>query len=256
MTIVPKLYGRYGNQLFQICCAIGYAKRHNIDYCIPKLTIDPKAYKPYFAYLSKCENEIVNPVLLRETEHSYNRLPSPIEGNDIILDGYWQSSIYWNDYIHEIRSILGFNYSTQLGLTACHWRFGDYRLYPTKHPIATEKYMTESIDYLVSKGYRNFIFFSDEIEECKLFVSKYYSVRPDISISFSEGKSEHEDFEFMMRCQNQIISNSTFSLMAALLNAYPEKIVVSPTSGDWFGVDNKHLSTKDLLPESFIKIKH
>ena len=54
----------------------------------------------------------------------------------------------------------------------------------------------------------------------------------------------------MTLCDRHIIANSTFSWWGAWLSN--SKQVIAPTK--WFGPNNKHLNTKDLILDSWIKI--
>jgi hypothetical protein len=55
----------------------------------------------------------------------------------------------------------------------------------------------------------------------------------------------------MSLCDNNIISNSSFSWWGAWLNNNKNKTVIGPKK--WFGSSIQH-NTNDIIPESWIKI--
>ena len=52
----------------------------------------------------------------------------------------------------------------------------------------------------------------------------------------------------MQFSDHNIISNSSFSWWAAWLNNNPDKRVISPRDGNWFGEYISHYNMKDLIP--------
>jgi len=282
-----KLVGRMANQAFTIAATIAYALKHGLEYHIPAHTLNDNVWKPIFTHL---ENANFNPslrnIFLKETQHSYQELPTKIEQTtflgdfpidkekvNIVIEGYRQSIKYFEDYLPEIRKAFGFDYkdypyvlygksnSKLENICAIHVRRGDYLLYPTKHPVVTEEYLLQAIQIMCKKGVRNFAFFSDDISWCKEFVFNSTELGMQIlkrenAFVYSENKAEIEDFKLMVNCKNFIISNSTFSLMAAILSESKDKICISPSKENWFGVDNGHLDTSTIIPDSFIQIKY
>ena len=67
--------------------------------------------------------------------------------------------------------------------------------------------------------------FSDDIDWCKKNLSITEAVYP-------EGNNTLEDFDLMRSCNHNIISNSTFSWWAALLNPNEDKKIIQPNL--WF----------------------
>jgi hypothetical protein len=119
--------------------------------------------------------------------------------------------------------------------------------YPTKHPVITKEYLDESIKHFVDLGYEKFKFHSDDMEW-----TKNYELPYNVEVEYSEGKNEIEDLVSMSECEHQISSNSTLSWWGWWFNKNENKKVIMPKI--WFGVDNKHLETKDIYPEGCIKI--
>ena len=264
------LIGQQGNQMFTICATLSYALRNGLEYHIPAHTLNDSVWKPMFTHL---ENPKWNPELptyiLKENQHNYQELPTEIKSStflgdvlidkqkvNIIIDGYRQSLLYFEDYLPEVRKAFGFTYTPIYSLTAAlHIRLGDYRFYPTKHPVVSNVYLMFAITEMLERGISHFVVFSDEIYEAKKIIE-------DLNISslcqfrYSEGKSEKEDFQEMLYCSHFIISNSTYSLMAAILSESPNKIVISPDESNWFGSGNAHLDVSDLIPKEYIRIKY
>lgn len=272
------LVGRMANQMFQIACVLGYALRHGLEYHIPAHTLNDSVWKPIFTHLENHNwNHKLPSIQINEESHAYNEiLPAAkrmsmivMEHGDvtddilvdynIIINGYRQSIKYFEDYLPEVRKAFGFDYTvSNEGTCAIHVRRGDYLNYPDKHPVVSESYLLKAINERC--GYvEDFMFFSDDIEWCKFFVDKYSALlyqKQMPYIGYSEVKTEKEDFQKMLTCESFIISNSTYSLMAAILSESPNKIVISPDESNWFGPSNSHLDVSDLIPKEFIRIKY
>jgi hypothetical protein len=265
-----KLIGRMANQMFQICCCISYALKHGLEYHIPAHTLNDNVWKPIFTHLENPKwNEDEHQGAISESKHSFDEIPSPQVLKDIyqdiypfkvpylniVIEGYRQSIKYFEDYLPEIRKAFGFDYTVKKeGWVALHKRLGDYKNYPTKHPIITDEYISKALSILKEKGYSKCIVFSDEINECQQTINS--GIYPDWFFGYSIYKTELQDFQSMLECESFIISNSTFSLMAAILSESKDKICISPSSENWFGVDNGHLDTSTIIPDSFIQIKY
>ena len=68
---------------------------------------------------------------------------------------------------------------------------------------------------------------------------------------YIEGEKDYIELYLMSRCDNNIISNSSFSWWGAWLNEKENKTVIGPKK--WFGSEITH-NTGDVLPENWIKI--
>jgi len=248
------------NQMFQIACCIAYALRNGLEYHIPAHTLNDKVWKPMFTHL---ENPNWNPDLptfgLREEGHSYKEIPHPLPYGigkeyvkpNIIIGGYRQSIKYFEDYLPEVRKAFGFDYAVKRPDVVClHKRLGDYKMYPTKHCIISDEYVKKTLGILKEKGYSKCLVFSDGISECEETINNY--VYPDWSFRYSKNRTELEDFQLMLECGSFILSASTFGLMASMLSESQNKAVIAPKM--WFEFENRHLDTKDICPENYIRI--
>lgn len=260
-----RLVGRMANQMFTIAATISYALRHGLEYHIPAHTLNDNVWKPIFTHLQN-PNWKPTPfdLIAYERTHSYEPIgefhhyteTSENIGFNIIIDGYRQSLKYFEDYLPEVRKAFGFYYNPQSkNACAIHVRRGDYLNYPTKHPVVSKQYVLDAMKIMKDKGATNFNFFSDDIEWCK----NEFEHIPDMNgcfINFHNDNPELIDFQLMLCCNHFIISNSTFSLMAAILSESPNKIVISPDESNWFGSGNSHLDVSDLIPKEYIRIKY
>ena len=69
-------------------------------------------------------------------------------------------------------------------------------------------------------------------------------------IDHNDPKHGYEDLRLMSLCRHNIIANSSFSWWGAWLNSNPGKIIMAPAR--W--LINPEIDTKDLLPESWLKV--
>lgn len=258
------LIGRQANQMFIIASTIAYALRHGLEYHIAPHTLNDSVWKPMFTHL---ENTNWNPRLPekfhQEQSHSYEEIPykeGELEGYNLRLVGYFQSLKYFEDYLPEVRKAFGFDYTVKKKYTvAVHIRRGDYLNFPSKHPCVTKEYLRKAMDKISSiyKANWRFKFFSDDTGWVKQFCEETFLMgSEDGLVEISEGKTDLQDFQEMLECRHFIISNSTFSLMAAILSENTNKIVITPDESNWFGTGNSHLNVCDLIPQDFIRIKY
>jgi hypothetical protein len=100
---------------------------------------------------------------------------------------------------------------------------------------------------LINAGVNKYYVFTDDHDWCrKNFKLKYEMVFVD----HNSERNNYADLYLMSKCDHNIIANSTFSWWGAWLNENPEKIVFAPKN--WF--NDKAYNTKDLIPDSWIKI--
>lgn len=258
--VSTKLYGRLGNQLFQISAMIGYAIKNKMSYMLPEKTLDEKVWPNYFKYaryLNKYDDRFrhIGLNVYKEPAHSYSEIP---QFNFVTLDGYFQSYKYFDFCVDYLRYAFQFpNAIKKQGFISIHVRRGDYLLYPDKHPVVTEDYLFKAIEYFDSEP-MSFLIFSNDNEWCANLFSPGFirNFKNEHSFSlFPSGRDPLATMHNMSIANHHIISNSSFSWWPAFLNQSPDKVVITPDESNWFGPANKHLDVSDLLPLSWERIK-
>jgi Glycosyl transferase family 11 len=246
--VTTRLIGRMGNQMFQIASAIGYATKHKMPYWIPKQSINERIWPAFFKHFPGEPEEYHKYFMYKEPEHSYTEIPFH---QDIMLEGYFQSEKYFDHCRPYIINAFQIPYKKLEGFVSIHVRRGDYvTQFPDKHPAVTFEYIKEAVLLMIEKGYKDFVVCSDDLKWCRTMfkaLELYGAV-----FSYSAGHEPIEDLAMMSCCEHNIISNSSFSWWSAWLNQNPDKIVIAPKI--WFGKGNDNLSTKDICPESWIKL--
>jgi hypothetical protein len=231
--------GRLGNALFTIASTIGLALRHGYT---PRFPADWK-YRDVFNIPDEWFGEMVtgkDVAIANEYQFEFcDRLDLMLSiANDdfVSISGYLQSPKYWEGYEKEIRHYLtpkGCNPRSR-DAVGIHYRRGDY--------VGNSNYVQLGMQYYL---------------DAFTLVNKFLPsvARSDDSrfIEDIHGQTcgtEIQDFIALAECKEHIISNSTYSWWAAYLSGGK---VVAPS--EWFaGALAKRCSTKDLLPENWIKI--
>lgn len=259
MITISNFGWRLGNQMLQITAAYTLAKENNDEFLCPKWD-----YQKYFKLKHKLYQGEQIENTYKETGFHYNKIPySP----NLSLEGYFQSYKYFTPEILQelfefddnvsfsikISGIEKITNNNGLDLCSIHVRRGDYLKYPDHHPLCSEEYYIQAINKMShERGISNFLVCSDDISWCKDFFGKFGD---SCTFLFSECDSDMADFSLMRSCEHNIISNSTFSLMAAMLNQNPNKIVISPSKDNWHGAGYGHWNHDDLIPPDWIQIK-
>ena len=107
------------------------------------------------------------------------------------------------------------------------------------HPFCGLTYYKNAVECIGEN--EKFIVVSDDIKWCKEHL-KFKN------IIFVENSSPVIDLFIQSLCQNNIISNSSFSWWGAFLNNNPGKKVIAPAN--WFGFKKKY-NTSDLIPRNW-----
>jgi hypothetical protein len=253
--ISTKLQGGLGNQMFQISVAYALAKENNdtfgFDFDDCYTPQQGKTSNHYRDNIFKNIPEIKNYRFkfgYTEPKHSFTKIPYT---SDLVLNGSFQSEKYFLNYIDDIKNLFILtdinDYLNSLDknftYTSVHFRRGDYLKpqFVNFHSVCDTDYYNKAMSKIPNS---KFILLSDDMD----WVKNNFKGE---NIIYSPFTTELEDLSLMVNCQNNIISNSTFSWWGAYLNPNQNKVVIGPKK--WFGPIG-HKDTQDVLPESWIKI--
>jgi hypothetical protein len=250
--------GRLGNYLFECATAYAYALKHKQQFTTPHKTNNPFWDPIYFLHLIKAAPSYPRKPThyIKERGHQYQELPfhPSWDGDNIILQGYFQSERYFKDYREEVLKAFNLPWNPHNNVSI-HVRRGDYLQYPDKHPVVPESFYGSALIYFSSLGFTDFYVYSDDITYCKTFFAqlspKLTPYKPNFI--FHEGGTPIEDIVGISNCAGgHINSSSTFAWWGAWLNQNPSKIVITPKQ--WFMPGHGNLNTDDIIPESWIKM--
>ena len=277
--ITCNLQGGLGNQLFQIYTTIAYAYNTNSRFFFLNIkelkSSVTNRYTYWNTFLSSLKPYLLDPelinkdniIIIKEKEFIYNTLPLALSETKIMmLQGYYQSSKYFDIYFQTINRLLQFD-SLKVQLTnkysslinedkpiSMHFRLGDYKKLPEHYVILSVDYYRAALNCILEKNNleKTVLYFCEDqdLEDVNEIITKLKTEFS--SLEFKRADPELEDWEqliLMSLCQNNIIANSTFSWWGAYFNNATNKIVCYPSI--WNGSAN---NVKDLFPESWIKI--
>jgi hypothetical protein len=233
-----------GNMLFQIAAAYAYSIKHNKNLIFHDQFYTPSIHQPISSYLNnifsklnfRSDNLFINDSLSIYKESVYDFLEIPNYKESLVLDGYFQSPLYFREYKKQILEIfnldyeLNSNYLNFLDSKTCsiHIRLGDYLKYQNNHPIQSIDYYKSAVKEFDSDT--KFLIFSDDTEQVKK--SKIFEKIGLKNTIYIENQSPQEDLKLMSLCKNNIICNSTFSWWAGYLNKNINKKIIYPKK--WF----------------------
>jgi hypothetical protein len=267
--IFCELKGGLANMLFQIAGASSIAYDNNTPASFPNLDLHlnylnaDSQYNPNLKHAIEYKKLDIFKNLCTVNCSHYDRVYDypfeykniNLEGNNILIRGFFQSEKYFKHNEEYIRNIFKLNddikeyifkkYGEILSdnSTSIHVRRGDYLTSNGFHPVPDINYFQNAID-LTKETTKKYIVFSDDIEWCK---TKFIGNR----FIFIDSEIDYIDFYMMSYCTNNIISNSSFSWLSAWLNNNKNKTVITPRV--WFG-SHVNMNAKDLIPEDWIKL--
>jgi hypothetical protein len=278
--IYVEIIGGLGNQLFQIFCGIAYSLEYSIPFKINANKFDlvspvdniskrPTYWDNFLSNLSKFtyQQKLTIPTY-NEPTFIYNKIPSINE--DFKLCGYYQSYKYFDRQFTNICKLINLDnqktsvkekynhYFNNKKIICIHFRIGDYVKNQATHPILDSDYYIKSINYLNSQlpDFSNYelLYFGEKQDNTIIesFIAKIKIEFKNKYVIIDYNVPDWEQLLLMSLCHHYIIANSTFSWWGAYFNNNTNKIVCYPSV--WFGKNCNNNNTKDLFPDSWIKI--
>lgn len=241
--VTCSLVGRLGNQCFEIANCLTVALDNNAEWLIPNVAGGSDCYFFHLPLFDPAIHKVEN--IHRERAHNYN--PIPYRPN-MKLEGFFQTEKYFKHRRKEVLEALKFPYEKKEGFVSLHIRRGDYVPYPLATPLVKMEYYTRAINFFKERCFNNFLVFSDDLQWAK------DNLKQDANFSFSEETDAIKDMTLMSNCEHNIIANSSFSWWGAWLNQNPNKIVISPSKHNWFGVRTR-LNMDDIVCKDWAQFK-
>ena len=241
MLLTANLTGGLGNQLFQIATAYAYAKKYGFELAFKDSWTSSPDRDPiwsyYFIYINPLPWKLISAnqcrsfkwTSIRESYFFYTPIRAPSQPLQFtMLEGYYQSSQYFNDYADEIRSLLQIHPTylekaraalSQAGINeadgwiGAHVRRGDFidhNQIPI-HSVTNAGYFKRARARIEKDiGRRTVCWITDDIE----WVYKNVYEQGDVV----QSSDKMTDFASLAQFRYIIMSNSTFSWWATWLN--------------------------------------
>ena len=285
-SIIARIHGGLGNQMFQYACARAVSLRTGFE-----LILDTRHYakRPDFPFglthfntagevgsardLPPDKSQPVRyalwrglrrpPIFVREQGLGFNDAVLGLSAPSY-LHGYWQSERYFSDQPEFIRTDFEFSAPADLENAAwlsrirkpnsvsVHLRRGDY----AKDPRINATHGTCSVDYY-QHAVRAIAGMTGIEPEIFVFSDDPDWARDNLKFPFATRIAGHngpgrnyEDLRLISACAHHIIANSSFSWWGAWLNRSPDKIVIAPER--WYA--RADLDNPDICPKEWIRI--
>lgn len=248
-TFIPTT--RLGNWLFQYAAAMALSDDAAGYMPDPRMR---EMLEPYRDIFGKLEISDVLPpgIRVHADKASGTYEPIPHDGEDLCLKGYFQSEKYFKGSAAKVREAFAMTperrgylqakygeWLSRPNVTGLSVRRGDYLKLPYRYPLMNRGYFRRCFEKLSKCN--DFIVCSDDISWCKIWLPKWF---PGKRFCFVEGESVLDQLYIHSLCQNNIISNSSFSWWGAWLNENPSKRVLLPRT--WFGAEARHYGNYGL----------
>ena len=206
------------------------------------------------------------PIII-EKQFNYDPNILKIAGNNLYVEGYWQTEKYFKDYREELETdfrLKNENNSDFLKLKdkilasnsiSIHIRRGDYvnnPVFKRNYGTCSNSYYKTAVEYINNHidNIDIFVFSNDMLWAKKNLGLPYHVNYIDCNYSLKSC----EELKLMSFCKHQIIANSSFSWWAGWLNNNPEKIVISPKI--WFTNNELNKQSDDIIPNEWIQLEN
>lgn len=244
--------GNLGNQLFHIASTIGLAERNNHKYTFPQWQ-----YAKYFDFQFPKEKFFKNFISLKENQYSYYEWE--IGPGNYDIEGWLQSEKYFNPSLtkkifcfkeEEFQGVINqYNHLFNKKTILITVRRGDFVSHPLYFQLSYKYYFLALIKFFPDWKERNIIFTSDDITYCKYHFSSL------ANSYFIEDLSPIEQLFIGSKCDDFIISNSTFSWWLAWLGEGSDNTIIRPLK-NFSKKAGKNIDENDYYPDRWIKFNH
>lgn len=283
--IISLLKGGMGNQMFEYAFAKSLSLEYNIPFKMDQSFLlrrdlgDDFVYRNYDLDLFQVDENFIENQKLRiktiiEPHFHYSKEvlaeikkilnPSIFKRKShLLLDGYWQSPLYFNKYEKEIRNDFSFKNTIENSGQApiislleeiretnsimINVRRADY-LNTDFHGVLGTDFIEKGVAEIRNQVENpKFYVFSDDVEWCKENIKL-----DNMKVVSHDYKGDKFGYylQLMKACKHFIIPNSTFAWWAAWLNENPKKIVIAPKL--WFS--DQSINTNDIIPKGWKRI--
>ena len=252
--------GRLGNQMFQFSALKGIARNRGYEFCFPP-SQNKEEYRDHqllipfkLANTNELNVQYIDqsrPVIPEKSfsfdKRLFNNCPNWVD-----IRGYFQTEKYFKhirdellkdfEFVDEILEPCRETISGIDNPVSLHIRRTDYVTNPNHTALGLD-YYEKALEHFKDE---TILVFSDVPEWCK--EQELFS---DDRFLIAEGNSNYVDMCLMTLCKGHIIANSSFSWWGAWLSESGK--IIAPSG--WFkGSENKHLDTKDIVPEDWITV--
>ena len=264
--ITCKFVGELGNNLFQLATLVSISKKYGYKYCVPQYRKfwnshnNPNLeFNELFTYKFPYEdspeiyNHYIHPDRLHDENYTHRFVNLPEISDGTSIEGYFQSIQYFENVFydlkhryfeinHILKSRIYERYPSIWKSAVVHVRHGRDRhldcIYGKSFYQLEPEYYHKAIQYIKTNfKIDNFYVISDDIEWAKNNILEH--------VIFVENTSNIEDFTLMSLSKYNILSNSTFSWWASILNNNDRPVRITFPYERYF-YENSALSNVDV----------